>query len=273
MAILKIYGDESGTMPISDNDGVFVAATVSTIDSSPDLKEIDGRIKWLAERLKHLSATPFIIYVKPFAGYERAIKSKMEKMSIMARMTRLMTGANSQYITEKGIPVRNFIWTQCMDQAIAHAILTKISTTKVDQIEIILDQKTMMQQTREFFQDRVKSVEKYLRNSLNWAKAFDREKAELLTSHVAFSSHKIKLSWSDDPDTDDAKGGLVLAHYLATHFQQDMAQNRIPRIVEALSKEGFENFSLDLTNLITKPVSRKAITSWERNTGLKEPEI
>jgi hypothetical protein len=54
-----------------------------------------------------------------------------------ARTTRLMTGANSHYLTQEGISLKNYVWLYCMKQAIGQASVGAILRGVIKKIEII----------------------------------------------------------------------------------------------------------------------------------------
>ena len=258
-------------MPLDDNGGVFVTATVSLLEHPNTLGVVEGRRNWVVQKLSYLDAVPFVTFVRPIEGYGETFRGKMEKMNYMAKITRLINRANAEYLTNEGIPRRNFVWLHCMGQAIGHAILSNISTNKIERVEIFLDQKTMAPPTRKFFRDRISSIDKNLRKSLNWARQFSKEMAHYLENNVSFDSDSISLTWSDDPSAEVAQHGLKLAHYLSKQFNLDLSKSKIPKIAARLSQAGFQNFYSDATELLMRPIGKNAIKIWERNTGLREP--
>ena len=273
MATLKIYGDEAGTMPQSDNGDIFVTGTVAILGDSPIINEPDGHIPWLVERLKDFKAFPYISYIKPTIGYGNKIKIKNEKTNTMARMTRLMTGANRHYLTQEGVPLRNYVWLYCMKQVIGQALVGAIFNDVVEKIEIVLDQKTMQIPTRNLFKNQIQITADQLADVLEQAKQiFPHQKISLLESRLKVVPNTISLLWSDEDNTSSSKGGLSLAHYLASHFRRGLINSDIPTIKTLLIKAGFNNIDVNLTELITT-IDQRVIDNWENNTGLKAPNV
>jgi hypothetical protein len=273
MAILRIYGDEAGTMPQSDNGDIFVAATVSVFGAPPIITEPDGHIPWFLNKLKDFKALPYVSYIKPVTGYGNDIKRKIEKMNVMARMTRLITGANRSYLTQEGVPLRNYVWLYCMKIAIGQALVGSIFRGEVEKIEVVLDQKTMATPTRTLFKNQVQITDHQLAGVLDQAKLiYPHQKISSIEARLRTVHNSISLLWSDEDTTSISKGGLHLAHYLASHFRKGLLGSDIPTIQKLLIDEGFNNIDLNITDQITS-IDQRAINNWEKNTGLKEPSI
>ncbi len=273
MAILRIYGDEAGTMPQSDNGDIFVTGTVSILGDSPIINEPNGHIPWLIDRLKAFKAFPYISYIKPTNGYGNKIKMKIKKMNTMARMTRLMTGANSHYLTQEGVRLRNYVWLYCMKQLIGQALVGAILRDVVEKIEIVLDQKTLATPTRNLFKNQIQITADQLAGVLEQAKQiFPHQKISLLQSRLKVVPNSISLLGSDEDTTSSSKGGLDLAHYLASHFRQGLINSDIPTIKTLLIQAGFNNIDMNLTEQMTT-IDQRAIDNWENNTGLKAPNV
>lgn len=272
MTILRIYGDEAGTMPLEDDGDIFVTATVSVLGEPPLINLPNGHHTWLIDQFKALNVTPCIAFIKPISGYGKEIKIKLDKMNIMARMTRLITGSNAQYLTQEGIPLRNYIWVFCMGQAIGQGIVGAIvKEYNVDRIEIVLDQKTMPVPVRSLFKNQIQQISPLLGEILEQAKQINPQLAEKFKSRLRFSQDTISLCWSDEVNSSSSKGGLVLAHYLASHYRKGLIKPNNP-IKLRLSQSGFQNIDVDFTNKITS-IDRRAIENWEAITGLREPNI
>ncbi len=273
MAILRIYGDEAGTMPLDDNGDVFVTATVSILGDHPSINNPNGHLQWLIDQLKTLQAIPFVAFIKPIPGYGDRIKQKLGKINIMARMTRLMTGANSQYLTQEGIPLRNHIWNHCMSLSIALATFNGgIIREHIDKVDILLDQKTMLDPSRNLFKNVVQKAPRTLWEVLEQAKRINPQQVNKFESRLKFSQDTISLAWTDEIDNSSSRGGLHLAHYLASHYHKGLKRSNNPAIKLLLSQSGFQNTDMELTDRITS-IDPRAIKDWEINTGLREPEI
>jgi len=273
MAILRIYGDEAGTMPQTDNENSFVTATISILGDPPVINEPDGHTSWLIDQLNALKALPYVSYIKPVIGYGNKINKKIEKLNILARTTRLMTGANTHYLTQEGILLRNYVWVYCMKQAIGQAVVGAIMRGVVDKIEIVLDQKTMAMPTRTLFDKQVQITGDQLAGVLEQAKQiFPHQKISLLESRLKVLPNSISLLWSDEDNTSTSKGGLDLAHYLASHFRRGLIKSDIPTIKTLLVQAGFNNIDVNLTNKISS-IDQRAINNWESTTGLRAPNV
>ena len=141
MAVLYMYADESGTMPQRDTDTPFVTAIVSFFGDQSDLMHATGHRSEIISKLLSSNAIPFVAFVKPFPGYESCINLKLSKMNIMARVTRLLTRANTQYLDEHGIGLRNYIWIYTMQQAIGNIVRVAMRNHSIDALQILMDQR------------------------------------------------------------------------------------------------------------------------------------
>ena len=63
MATIHLFGDEFGTMPVRDTDGVFLAAIVAT-RTPPARCAWEGRRAWFLEKLSTFAMVPQVVYVK-----------------------------------------------------------------------------------------------------------------------------------------------------------------------------------------------------------------
>lgn len=272
MTILRIYGDEAGTMPLDDDGDVFVAATVSILGDHPKINKPNGHLGWLIDQFKTLNAVPFVAFIKPVPGYGNRIKIKLDKMNIMARMTRLMTGANAQYLIQEGLPLRNYIWIHCMGLAIALATFKGgIIRQYIDKVDILLDQKTMQVPYRNLLKSLIQKTPRSLGEILEQAKRIDPRQAETFQSRLKFSEDTVSLAWSDEIDNANSEGGLDLAHYLASHYHKGLKKsNNAAKLM--LSQSGFRDADKELTDTITS-IDPRAVKEWEINTGLREPNV
>jgi len=113
---LTLYCDESGTMPKHDYDGPFVCAAVGVLGNLNWPKAVPGGLKWLANQLDLPNVFPSVAYVVPRDGYARRLAERHSTSQRMALYTREITGANSAYLTEKGVPLGNYVWGHVMIQ-------------------------------------------------------------------------------------------------------------------------------------------------------------
>lgn len=273
MTTLSIFGDESGTMPISDNKkDVFVTAIIATLDELPILGQPTtiGR-GWIVSKIKEINGSPFITYIKPITEYSNTIKSKMDKMNTMARMTRLMSGNNSKYLTDEGVRIRNFIWFNCMQQTIAQAILSGISSTAVTEIRIYLDQKSLATPTKNLFVKQISNIRRIVQNEL--MKLWNVNPAEIkrIEDNLLFTEKEISLYFSNESEAEKASDGLKLTHHLARFFYKDIRKSTNPKIETLLKQEGFNDVITDFTDIFMQPIDSNVINKWEQNTGLREP--
>jgi hypothetical protein len=276
MATLYIFGDESGTMPINDGDKPFVTATIAVLDNPPVLVRGSNDDKKMVEIFSSLSIIPFAAIVSPYAGYGRVLKTKYDKIQVMARATRLVTGAKVPYLDEKtlkeGFDLRNTVWANAMVQSVANAVINTLFRNPIDAVQVILDRKTMTPSMRQFFKEIVvkrigEGTKQFLRSILPLNPTIVSEWED----RVRFSSETTAFTWSDESEELEKEFGLRLAD----RFARKIYQARItvnPGIEEMLKAAGFEGFVRDITEVVTR-FDERLVENFRKVTGLPEPKL
>ena len=275
MPTLYIFGDESGTMPVNDSDKPFVAATVAVIGNPPVLVEGSDNDGKMVEIFRSLNAIPSATVVKPYPGYSKAVKAKHAKMQVMARATRLVTGANAQYLDQKtltdGFDLRNTVWCRAMLTAIGYTVLNTVFTSTINRVRIILDEKTMRPSMRLFFREMV--VQQMGVGTNQFLTTLLHMNPSLIGSwknRVQFSDESTFFNWSDDSDEFQKEFGLRLADRFSRKIYQARAMNQ-PGIETLLKDAGFNDFVVDISKVITS-LDQRVIENFKRRTGLPEPK-
>ena len=272
MAVLHIFGDESGSMPVNDEDKPFVAATVTFIEKTPIAVKGSNDDKILVSIFKDQAVIPFAAVVNPFPGFGKALKYKHDKMQVMARATRLVTGANSEYIDPTGVNLRNFVWSHAMLQAVVHAIRSTMFTTAIDSLRIVLDEKTMTHPMRRLFTETVQRMGTSVREFLKKHARLDPVNMSLYKSRVQFSADTTVINWSDDAEEFRSVFGLKLADRFAHKVYQQLENAERLGIEQNLREAGFKDFLLDITRIVTR-FDQRLVDNFRRNTGLPEPRV
>jgi len=254
LATLHIFGDESGTMPLNDHDKPFVAATVSFLDERP--VEIDER---LFENLRALNAMPFAAIVMPFPGYGKLVKAKYDKMEVMARATRLVTGVSGVY----ELSLRDIVWSHAMGQAVIHSVLGTIFSSSIDAVQILLDQKSMKADQRSLFTDTLRDIV-----AIGMAEMLKQINPEW-KSRIRFTDRTISVNWSDESEHFESQFGLKLADRLSRKLYRSQISSPVGAET-VLTNAGFDDSMMDVTRIITN-MDRRIIDNFKRNTGLPEP--
>ena len=226
MAVLNIFGDESGTMPVNDEGKPFVAATLTFLD----------------------------------------------KMQVMARATRLVTGANSQYLDPTGVNLRNLVWSHAMLQAVVHAVRSTMFITAIESLRIVLDEKTMTHPTRRLFTQTLRRMGASVTELLRSYAHLDPAKMSLYKSRIQFRADTTAIHWRDDGEEFRSEFGLKLAHRFAKKTYQQLENRGKAGIEQKLKEAGFEDFVLDITGIVTR-LDQRLVDNFKRNTGLPEPRV
>ena len=276
LATLYIFGDESGTMPINDTDKPFVAATVSVLGDPPVLIPGSEDDEKMAEIFANLNIVPFAAVVKPYPGYGKDLNEKYDKINVMARATRLITGASASYLDDRelreGFDLRNTVWAHAMVQAISNAVLSTLFTNPVEAVRVILDQKTMTPSMRQFFREVI--VHRLGEGTKQFLRSFRPTNPAVVSAwedRVQFSSKTTMFSWSDESDELQQQFGLRLADRFARKIYRAQIAGR-PGIVALLEAAGFENFVNDISGLVTR-LDERLVNNFKKKTGLPEPKL
>ena len=274
MATIHIFGDESGTMPIRDNDNPFVAATVAVLDRTLTLVPGSDNDNKLVEIFKELNVIPFAAVVKPYPGYSKAVRAKHDKMQVMARATRLVTGAKAQYLDQKtltdGFGIRNTVWCHAMLQAIAHTVLHTVFTSTINAVRIILDEKTMRPAMRLLFKEMIlQRIGAGMSQFLTTLLPLKPSVVGLWKRRVQFSAETTSFNWSDDSEEFREEFGLRLADRFSRKIYQARAMNQAG-IEDAFRDAGFDDFVVDISEVVTC-LDQRVIENFKRKTGLPEP--
>lgn len=272
MTTIYVYGDESGTMPKRDADEPFVGATVAFLGEDPtEIPEGSGA-RWLASAIKELGGIAFFGYVQPRPGYEAALATRHSKMDTMARMQRLITGDNSEFIPERGLSLRNNIWGMCMSQAVAQIFAGALHRGTVDTVRILLDQKTLAEQDRNRFRSFIPWEGERFRTVLRGLPPEYQNHARVLEKRIGVTSETISVHWSDEPGANDAAPGLRLADHLAGLARQAIIDPSSSDLRAAFADEECQLHEMDLTDIVSRPLDKRVVETWRKKTGLPEPE-
>jgi hypothetical protein len=262
-------------MPVDDVDKPFVAATVAVLGDPPVLVcgSDDGRK--MAEIFASLNIIPFAAIVKPYPGYGKTLKAKYDKINVMARATRLITGAGAPYLDDKalreGLDLRNTVWGHAMVQAIANAVLNTLFTNSVDAVQVILDRKTMTPPMRQFFKDMI--VNRIGEGTKRFLRSFRPANPTVVSEwedRVRFSSKTTAFSWSDESEELEKQFGLRLADRFARKIYQAQITGQ-PGIEVILEAAGFQGFVHDISRLVTR-LDERLVDNFRNKTGLPEPK-
>jgi hypothetical protein len=268
MVDLYLFCDESGTMPSKDSDGPFCVATVSSTNSIPAVSRGAGHIQDLAAVFTERACVPFVVFVRPRAGYEEKVDLKYSKINTMARATRLTTGRH-EYLPKNGHNIRNLIWIRCMAISLMNDVLRQEEPAAIRNIQIILDRKTMPKVSRRLFEDRVRSLAEDINGpglgaDLSSRSAVDRRR------HVHFGRKDISILWSDESAAREFGDGLFLAHRLSSLAKVALEGALEAELAQSLSIPITALF-YDATEDVIRPLPRTVVNRWKVNTGLPEP--
>lgn len=273
---LWVFGDESGTMPLRDEDGVFMATTFAILE--PNARKVPTnrlQMKGTIESLKMLHARPSASIVRPTPGYGAALKRKIDTLNTLGGLTRLMSGANREFMPEGGHQPRNLVWAEAMQQAVGMAILFCSMKHHLipGTVTVFLDRKTLKTEMRALIRHQAKSYPETASMALN-------QTADQLAGNVSLALREfakalrsapppVSICWSDEPGFSDPISGLQLAHALSKYlFADERSAGSNPPFRTHLEAAGFREVVGDITHVLLTPVSDEAVGRWQRDHGL-----
>lgn len=269
MARIWIYGDESGTMPASDRDAPFVAALLVARNAIAEVGRRSRSVNWLVCTIRALELRPSIAYVKPRPGFAKTWAAKTDLMDTMARARRLVTGRHD-YLPQAGIPRRNHVWIRATQQALLQSTLSSLFVGPVVEVTLVLDRKTMANETERFMRDRVDALIPLVKDQLlRLRSAHPKYAAQIDRYHENLQTTCIKFEWGSP----EKQAGLWLSHHLARLTHRELMGQNKKSLFDALTRDGHRHFCRDVTDSLLRPVTDEAIERWKRDTGLPVPKI
>ncbi len=194
-------------------------------------------------------------------------------MQVMARATRLLLGTNANYLDPEGINLRNIVWSHTMLQAIVHVVNESIFSSTINSIQILLDEKTMTKATRSLFTEVLLRIGPGSKEYMGGLKYLDPETVSEYIGRIRFSCESTIIHWSDESKDYQSEFGLKLADRFARKMYRQLKDGDQTGIMSKLLNAGFNDCVIDITEILTRPLNRRMIENWKRNTGLPEPQI
>ena len=276
---VRVYGDEAGTMPVRDEDDVFIAATFAIVgDVGSTVPDKRSNAPWTAKHLSSLKAQATCALVKPSVGYGVALAKKVDGLNQMAQETKIRTGRNSQYVPQGGFSARNMIWGYAMEIALGTSIpmLVLHAGCVPDRVDVYLDEKTMPAELRHLFRKRGKdfgiTVSKAIRQVASTQEGQRRELLEAFAGATAVNPEFVTVQWSDEPGFAGNQKGLALADSLASNLYKELRNsNPVPGFSQLLKEAGCRAHINDSTARVLSPPPREIIEKWEQATGCTSP--
>lgn len=267
MANLIILCDESGTMPEADDDSPFCAAAIAT-RRAPTLEKRGGYVEDLAEAFRENQCVPFVVFVRPRPGYRTMLRKKASKMNTMARGTRLITGENV-YLPDRGHNPRDMIWIRCMAISLVNVVLRSERPEAVRRLTVVLDSKSMRQESRRLFEDRVRSMA----SDINGPAGAAEQPSDRPRRRVHFEPKDVSVLWSKKRASPqlEFEDGLFLADRLSGLARTALEERAEASLAADLSMK-VEDLFYDATPDVVRNLPESSVQRWRSRTGLPEPQ-
>lgn len=223
---LRIYADEAGTMPIHDDDEVFIVAAFAVLGDDP-IPRVPGRlgIQKTARLLRSIAAYAGCWYVKPCPGYESAVRAKFTAMDTMGRARALVSGR--QECT--GLGLRNWVWTLAMTEAVGSllsAIVAHHGEAPV-RIAAYLDQKTLRPGEEELLEIMARRIAPIAADVLRRAVAKFRPGPRLAAAAAFRTTCPVAIRIDDGTSAfPGSRDGMRAVDSLAGHFFAELRRSR-----------------------------------------------
>jgi hypothetical protein len=158
-----------------------------------------------------------------------------------------------------------------MQQALLNAIISAVERSRIDEIIIILDRKTIAAPTRELFEDQIRRTPENMLSVFRTAQASGLG-SEQHIRRLALTSEAFRVQWSDEPLSPEAGAGLLLAHHLASRTFRDVRRGRPAQFLKRLREAHLPCREVDVTPILVAPLADSNVREWERRTGLGAPQ-
>ena len=156
-----------------------------------------------------------------------------------------------------------------MSQAVCKIIYYRILNGPIDQVKIILHQKTLSKEIKNLFRDKLSDLPSIIRNVLLGHRQMDSMKIDRFLANLNFQTDSINIQLADE----DSVPALWRAHYLALLSRRELLGKNRVSLFKALENKGYKDFENDVTQFFVKPPDSEIIEKWKRDTGLPEPHI
>lgn len=168
------------------------------------------------------------------------------------------------------MPRRNHIWIRATQQALVQSILSSLFVGPVFEVTLVLDQKTMADETERFMRDRVDALIPLVKKELlRLRSAYPEHAAQFDGYRENLYATCIKCEWGSP----EKQAGLWLSHHLARLTHRELMGQNKKSLFDALTWDGHRHFCLDVTDSLLQPITDGAIESWRRDAGLLVPKI
>ena len=160
-----------------------------------------------------------------------------------------------------------------MIQAIGQTIISKVVKTKVTDLYIILDDKSLSNEDITLFKKIVSEIITTIYDILSLIECLSPHIIKVWKENVEISEENIHIKWRSNLKNAKHNGGLILADYLSRYFLRRLIHNRLSQLIEMFKSKGVSFNIQDITDDIIKPIDPRTTKRWEKETGLKEPEL
>jgi len=282
MSVIYIFADEAGTMPKSDDDGIFVTSAIAFLDQPPSVPtsaKARNRSQF-AEVMVKQGGHPAGSLLVPYDGYKRDITDKLDQWEVMALVTHETTGTNRRYLRDPnlGKPILsrpNIIWAMYMQDAIQRALTRALMTGRkpIEEVRIVLDQKTLSKETRAHFCDQIRGTSARLRITIQSLPINEPGLILRILDWVQFDEESLRIQWEGEEGVEWAAAGLSLADTLASSIFADYGGGSDRPMIELLKECGIPDAITDRTEWVKEPVNEANRRKWERSTGARISDV
>ena len=271
---LYVFVDEAGVPPCHDDDDVFVAGAYATIASNaPVLAQRPSampQIQWVLSQLCALNAVPSIALIRSRDGFMAKWGEKAMLMRGMAEARRRELG--HEFMPAVGIKPRNWLWSYCVNTAVARAIVGAIGDPPCDftSINLCIDRYSLRREQKSqiaaIYQNAGRRIASLVMQAAQTARAGRTEWLQWL-ERAAPQTADVNLMWFEEGQRSVTP--MSLAHRLASgSFAEQRRGATLGRpLANALIAAGYRDVVFDMTHIAENPLNESAMLRWAEDLG------
>jgi hypothetical protein len=252
---LFVFGDEYGTMPVKDDDGPFLVATVALRAPLLTDTETSGHPGSVAEKLCEIGALVHVAYAIPSVSYGEMFLAKIARIDTLARASFVKDGRNARFWNEYGVRIRNHVWVNCMGASVSAAVANAALMGRIEEIHVHLDQKTLSAESLATFCAAVARIPENLKGIL--LRFPNSVGARTALNDVQACTPKLAVTWRGTEDQHELAFGLKLAHLVAYHAGKAFEASRKNDPLEFLTKRHVNAASKDMTPVLLQDLAHR----------------
>jgi hypothetical protein len=255
---LKVFVDESGTMPTRDTAPPFVVAAIAI--HGPFLKTdvVAEDVENVVNHIRSAGAVICATLVSPFAGFTEQHAAKIKLMNSLGRKRLALDGANARYFSNRGLNPRNMVWMNAVGGAVGYGVARFVAESEVTEVDVYVDRKTLKPTDAALMERSIERIPRLVASLAVPAMQAGFRRQGLMLSQGGRST-VARLRWSNSRASHTERPGLILADALAYQIREHALTSKLEDLANRLGFLAADGFVRDVTDMLIQPVSPIAV--------------